>query len=197
MVVQQHVLNWLYSVLTSVRFPTLQSSRDGPRRLTDSPSLSSRAGIPRRQPDLQRRCPGAVRVPVAVAEDRCPQYAIVVPLGLVCQLTSRHRSFPQWRVCAAPPSLGHHPRRLPRDDLPIPHLRLGSACVPPRSALGVRDSDREYDGAPGAARGSAGPGLPSLSRRLVNVLGCMWDNGPMRGSPTLIFLLRFSRNPPS
>jgi hypothetical protein len=38
-----------------------------------------RPGIPRCQPDLQRCCPGALTVSVAVAKDRCPQYAAPQP----------------------------------------------------------------------------------------------------------------------
>lgn len=88
MAVQQHVLNWLYSILTSVSLRlnelndnALQTQDHAVSLYTDKKPL---AGVPRCQQDLQRRVTGALLLSIAIAANRCAQYV------LQPQILSRH-----------------------------------------------------------------------------------------------------------
>lgn len=83
MTVQQHVLNWLYSVLTSVRRHTLCD-------LCCAGPLTS-PGIPRRQPLLRRHRSRAQQLPDPLAAHRCIQY---VNFLLVTRYTSTESDRP-------------------------------------------------------------------------------------------------------
>lgn len=85
MPVQQHVLNWLYSVLTSVCTPpilscTLALSKEAPLAMTplitrSTPHLTSfLAGISRCQPHVRRRCHGPRALSDTCSANRCLQY---------------------------------------------------------------------------------------------------------------------------
>lgn len=107
MPVQQHVLNWLYSVLTSVSISTLlififsilhksRPSCCAAPNIANTPHLtSSSAGISRRQPHLQRRChrPRAISNPRS--SNRCTQYDCACPIIFdFLRLTIRLTAFP-------------------------------------------------------------------------------------------------------
>lgn len=164
---------------------------------------SPRPGIPRCQPHLQRRCPGALAVSVVVTEDRCSQYGTVRSSSLTPRLVS-DEPFPsvsQRLFCPPPTYIRDHTGSLPRRDLPLPDLAMGAACIPARTSPGLRDPDRSYGGASGTACRPPGSGLPSLPCWLVDVLGCMlcWPSGNWASANALrleIHHLRLPHHPP-
>jgi hypothetical protein len=86
------------------------------------------------------------------------------------------RSLSRWLLRPAPPSVGNNTGPLPRRQLPLPHIVMGSPRLPPRASAGLRDPDSDHDGAAWAACRPAGSGLSSLPCRLVDILGCKLKN---------------------
>lgn len=171
--VPQHILNWLYSVLTSVSSPSshalyrpddfanlivscLQEYHDVNRTYGDVaqaisqyPSISPRTDVHSRAAPQDRRicCPGK-------------------------RLTSTNRSIRQWNLGAPFAPFGHDTHHIQRDHVPLPHLRMGAARIPSRGSLGLCHTNGNHDGEAGATRRSTGAGLPSILSRMVYLLGC-------------------------
>lgn len=166
MPVQQHILNWLYSVLTSVRTPCA----------FQLPPCNKTIGIPRCESHLQRRRPSSWSISYPRSQDRRAQY------GPLLHVDARHHqailrltqpsSLLEWRKCSPAAPLGHHTGQLPRQHLQVPDIDMGSTCLPARASPDLRHADRIHDGPSGAARRPSRPGLPPLPGRMGRILGC-------------------------
>lgn len=167
MPVQQHVLNWLYSVLTSVCPPLLgcleaallltlgmQEYHDVNRTYSDVARVLN--GFPTLTPRTD--------VHSTVLPRDCQVDSTDVSAFYLGSLFQRHQ-----RAFAA--CIGHNTRGLPRQYLQVSSVDMGAARVPARASARLRDADPVHGGASGPTRRPPGPSLPSLPREVVRILG--------------------------
>lgn len=115
--------------------------------------LSHHPGISQCQSDIQRRSPGTVAILIALASNRCPHI--------------RQRS-----LCTPRSSLGHHTRCFSRNNIPLSHIDMGTARLPPRCAHGICHANRGHDGEAGSACRSSGSHISPVPCGMGRVLGC-------------------------
>ncbi len=166
MVVQQHVLNWLYSVLTSVCiisslllifvslvFLRRSNLQTGTHRLINLRFPQEYHDVNRTYNDVAQALSQYSSLSPRT-DVHSTSYPNLLPLeiGLSRPRTNWVVSLPKWCICAAPPPLWHHTGNFPRNNLSISDITMGSSCLSARGAAGLRDPDREHAGATGAAR---------------------------------------------
>lgn len=165
MVVQQHVLNWLYRVLTSVRTGRRATPPKAYPRLGTDPSP------PQEYHDVNRTYNDVAQA--------LSQYPSLLPRTDVHSTTHLQLSLLQapadhinldsisyWLLSPPPSPFRHHTSQLPGHDLSVSHIAMDSTRLPWRSPPRLCDPDGNHGRPPGPARRPSGTGLPSVSRGL-------------------------------
>lgn len=171
MVVQQHVLNWLYSVLTSVGIIVRNASRPELEltmrcRRNTTMSTAHTTTWPRHYRNILPSCRGLMStVRITSTYFACLAHKLV--------LTINFHSISQRLLCSPPSSLRHNTGKLPRHHIPISHIVLDSSRLPPRGASRLRYSDRHHGGQARSTCRPTGTGLSSIPCWLGRFLGCM------------------------
>lgn len=154
--VPERTLNWLYSVLTSVR--------QTPSRFAIWTNMARRAGIPRCKPNLLGRCEHALPLQLPQTTNGSLQYAITsfcqlqavtilitshcrrVGASKLTELANSIRER-QFRFTAA--SLWHTSSLVSRRDVPVSDSDMATSYIPIRGSHGLCNSCAGHGARPG------------------------------------------------
>ena len=165
MAVPETTLNWLYSVLTSVRFRVYFRRLYLAYSRTTQTSTVPTTTLPKPSPTTRPlRC-----APTSIVRNPTRNTALV---SNPRRTTTDRPSIREWSVTPPAQSQRHAARHVSRHHLWLPGSSMGALCLPARASNCVRQAGQGHDCAPRTACERRREGVPPLSGAMGEVLGC-------------------------